>query len=285
MALNMEKEFDNSSLGLYLIAGAVILFVLVQAIFFLVKSWKRGKELGISSKKLKNALTSSALFTIPSALSILATIIALAPALGLVIPWVRLSVIGNLMYETTAAEAAMEAFGHEGGMAVPVTSAEVYAGVAWVMTLGICFSLVVLPFLAKPLHKKFIAATNKKEEKPTEAEATDTNAPKKKRGLGGFINDFATPAIFIGLIGAFIARAIIGSGKEETFGDGAGVLSIITLVVAIASSIALELIAKKFKLTWLEPFVMPIGMIIAMIAAIAFYNILPYNIATFEWRG
>lgn len=285
MALNMAKEFDNSSLGLYLIAGAVILFVLVQAIFFLVKSWKRGKELGISSKKLKNALTSSALFTIPSALSILATIIALAPALGLVIPWVRLSVIGNLMYETTAAEAAMEAFGHEGGMAVPVTSPEVYAGVAWVMTLGICFSLVVLPFLAKPLHKKFIAATNKKEEKPTEAEATDTNASKKKRGLGGFINDFATPAIFIGLIGAFIARAIIGSGKEETFGDGAGVLSIITLVVAIASSIALELIAKKFKLTWLEPFVMPIGMIIAMIAAIAFYNILPYNIATFEWRG
>jgi uncharacterized membrane protein YeaQ/YmgE (transglycosylase-associated protein family) len=286
MALTLTKEFDNSSLGLYLIAGAVILFVLVQAIFFLVKSWKRGKELGISTKKLKNAVTSSALFTIPSALSILATIIALAPALGLVIPWVRLSVIGNLMYETTAAEAAMEAFGHEGGMAVPVTDPEVYAGIAWVMTLGICFSLVILPFLAKPLHKKFIAATNKKEEAPAETESTEaTTDTKKKRGLGGFINDFATPAIFIGLIGAFIARAIIGSGKPETFGDGAGVLSIITLVVAIAGSIVLEIIAKKFKLTWLEPFVMPIGMIIAMIAAIIFYNVLPEHIAILEWRG
>lgn len=286
MALTNAAEFNNSSLGLYLIAGAVILFVLAQALFFLVKSWKRGKELGISTKKLKNALTSSALFTVPSALSILATVIALAPALGLVIPWVRLSVIGNLMYETTAAEAAMEAFGHEGGMAVPVTDPSVYAGVAWVMTLGICFSLIILPFVAKPLHKKFIAATNKKEEKPAETDAAELPADgKKKRGLGGFINDFATPAIFIGLIGAFIARAIIGSGKPETFGDGAGVLSIITLIVAVASSIALEIFAKKMKLTWLEPFVMPIGMIIAMIAAIVFYNVLPDHIAILEWRG
>lgn len=287
MTLQKSGEvFDNSSIGLYLIAGAVILFVLAQAVFFLVKSWKHGKKLGISSKKLKNVVTSSALFTIPSALSILATVIALAPALGLVIPWVRLSVIGNLMYESTAAEAAMEAFGHEGGMAVPVTDPEVYAGVAWVMTLGICFSLIILPFVAKPLHKKILSATNKSEEKPVEQETAEKPADgKKKRGLGGFINDFATPAIFIGLIGAFIARAIIGSGKPETFGDGAGVLSIITLVVAIVASIGLEIFAKKMKLTWLEPFVMPIGMIIAMIAAIVFFNVLPEDIAMLEWRG
>ncbi len=273
------------STALYLIAGAVILFVLGQSIFFLVKAFKQGRALGLDKSKLRNAITSSALFTIPSALSILATIIALVPALGPVIPWVRLSVIGNLMYETTAAEAAMEAFGHEGGMAVPVTDPEVYAGVAWVMTLGICFSLVILPFVAKPLHKKLLQAGKKEEAPKTEANGNAPADAKKKRGLNGFINDFATPAIFIGLIGAFIARAIIGAGKPETFGDGAGVLSIITLVVAVVVSIALEVLAKKLKLTWLEPFVMPIGMIIAMVAAIVFFNLLPEEIATFEWRG
>lgn len=278
-------DFKESP-ALYLIAGAVILFVLAQSLFFLVKAWQHGKELGIDKKKLKNAVTSSALFTIPSALSVLATVIALAPALGLVIPWVRLSVIGNLMYETTAAEAAMEAFGHQGGIAVPVTDPEVYAGVAWVMTLGICFSLVVLPFLAKPLNKKFLSAGKKEtEEAKADAENTAPADTKKKRNLGDFINKFATPAIFIGLIGAFIARAIIGAGKPETFGDGAGVLSIITLVVAVVVSILLEIFAKKLKLTWLEPFVMPIGMIIAMIAAIIFFNILPEDIAMLEWRG
>lgn len=278
-------DFKESP-ALYLIAGAVILFVLAQSLFFLVKAWQHGKELGIDKKKLKNAVTSSALFTVPSALSVLATVIALAPALGLVIPWVRLSVIGNLMYETTAAEAAMEAFGHQGGIAVPVTDPEVYAGVAWVMTLGICFSLVVLPFLAKPLNKKFLSAGKKEaEEVKTDAENDAPADTKKKRNLGDFINKFATPAIFIGLIGAFIARAIIGAGKPETFGDGAGVLSIITLVVAVVVSILLEIFAKKLKLTWLEPFVMPIGMIIAMIAAIIFFNVLPEDIAMLEWRG
>lgn len=282
----MSTTFDNGSLGLYLIAGAVILFVLIQSIFFLVKAWKQGKKLGLDKSKLRNAVTSSALFTIPSALSVLATVIALAPALGLVIPWVRLSVIGNLMYETTAAEAAMEAFGHKGGIANAVTDPTVYAGIAWVMTLGICFSLVILPFLAKPLHKKFMAASNK--EKVNEDEDEDeVSETKPKRTIGEFINKFATPAIFIGLIGAFIARAIAGQGStkvpEEI--DGAGVLSLSTLIVAIVVSILLEVIVKKLKLTWLEPFVMPIGMIVAMVAAIVLYNVLPADIATLEWRG
>ena len=279
----MDATFNNGSLGLYLIAGAIILFVLVQSIFFLVKAWKQGKKLGLDKSKLRNAVTSSALFTIPSALSVLATVIALAPALGLVIPWVRLSVIGNLMYETTAAEAAMEAFGHTGGIANAVTDPTVYAGIAWVMTLGICFSLVILPFLAKPLHKKFMAASNK-EKAAEEAAPADG---KKKRTFGEFINKFATPAIFIGLIGAFIARAITGQGStkapEEL--DGAGVLSVSTLAVAVIFSIVLEVIVKKLKLTWLEPFVMPIGMIVAMISAIVLYNVLPNGIALIEWRG
>ena len=272
-------DFKEST-GLYLIAAGVIVFVLAQSIFFLVKALKQGKVLGIDKKRLRDAITSSALFTVPSALSILATVIALAPSLGLVIPWVRLSVIGNLMYETTAAENAMNALGHTGGTAVEVTDPAVFAGIAWVMTLGICFSLVLLPFVAKPLHKKIVNAGKKDETKENETEKTE----KKSNGIAGFI-DLLTPAVFIGLIGAFIARAIAGAGKPEIFGDGAGVLSIITLVVAVVVSLIFEVIAKKFKLTWLEPFVMPIGMIIAMVVAVVAFNVLPSDIAIWEWRG
>ncbi len=269
--------FDKESTGLYLIAAGVIAFVLAQSIFFLVKAWKQGKKLGIDTKKLRNAVTSSAVFTIPSALSVLATVIVLAPSLGLVIPWVRLSVIGNLLYETKAAGDAMASLGQEGGIASTITDPAIFAGVAWVMTLGICFSLVILPFVAKPLHKKMLSLSKKDENKEETAE-------KKSNGIAGFI-DLLTPAVFIGLIGAFVARAIAGKGKPETFGDGAGVVSIITLVVAVGASLLLELIAKKLKLTWLEPFVMPIGMIIAMVAAVVAYNLLPQGIAEFEWRG
>ena len=107
---------------------------------------------------------------------------------------------------------------------------------------------------------------------------------KKSGGIAGFI-DLLTPAVFIGLIGAFVARAIAGKGKPETFGDGAGVLSVITLIVAVVASLVLEKIATKFKLTWLEPFVMPIGMILAMVVAVIMYNVLPADLAILEWRG
>ena len=278
----------KSSVALYLIAGAVILFVLGQSIFFLVKSWKHGKELGIDKAKLKNAVTSSALFTIPSALSVLATVIALAPALGLVIPWVRLSVLGNITYETVAATEAINAFGITTGISEAITDPEAFAGVAWVMTIGICFSLVLLPFVAKPLHKKFLNAGKKKTETEaavTEEKATETaDSKKKKRSFAGFM-DYVTPALFIGLIGAFISNSILGAGKKDTPIDGAGVLSVITLATAIISSVIIELITKKFKLTWLEPFIMPIGMILGMVAAIVAYNVLPPEIAMLEWRG
>lgn len=271
-------DFKEST-GLYLIAGGVILFVLAQSVFFLVKAWKQGQKLGIDKKKLRDAVTSSAVFTIPSALSVLATVIVLAPSLGLVIPWVRLSVLGNLLYETKAAGDAMTAFGQEGGISSVITDPEIFAGVAWVMTLGICFSLVLLPFVAKPLHKKVLNLGKK------EAQGETTEKKEKKSGgIAGFI-DLLTPAVFIGLIGAFVARAIAGKGKPETFGDGAGVLSVITLVVAVVASLILEKIANKFKLTWLEPFVMPIGMVLAMVIAVVAYNVLPPEIAIFEWRG
>lgn len=281
--------FDNSSLGLYLIAAAIILFVLAQSLFFLIKAWKHGKEMGIDKKKLKNAVTSSALFTIPSALSVLATVIALAPALGLVIPWVRLSVIGNITYETVAATEAISAFGITTGITEAITDPEVYAGVAWVMTLGICFSLVILPFVAKPLHKKFLSASQKAEnaekvEETATEQANDASKGKKKRNFAGFM-DYVTPALFIGLIGAFVSNSILGKGKEDVPLDGAGVLSVLTLATAIIVSVLLEILTKKRKLTWLEPFVMPIGMIAGMVVAVVAYNFMPESLALLEWRG
>ena len=271
-------DFKEST-GLYLIAGGVIAFVLVQSLFFLVKAWKQGEKLGIDKKKLRDTVTSSAVFTIPSALSVLATVIVLAPSLGLVIPWVRLSVLGNLLYETKAAGDAMASLGQDGGISSTITDPAIFAGVAWVMTLGICFSLVILPFVAKPLHKKMLSLGKK-----DESEETVEKKEKKSNGIGGFI-DIVTPAVFIGLIGAFVARAIAGKGKPETFGDGAGVVSVITLIVAVVASLVLEKIATKFKLSWLEPFVMPIGMVLAMVVAVIAYNVLPPEIAIMEWRG
>ena len=53
-------EFSVNSPFLYAIAAVVILFVLAQSVFFLVRAYRRGKELGMEAKKLRKVITNSA---------------------------------------------------------------------------------------------------------------------------------------------------------------------------------------------------------------------------------
>ena len=45
-------DFKESTF-MYAIALAVVVFVTLQSVFFIVKSWKHAKELGIEKEKLK----------------------------------------------------------------------------------------------------------------------------------------------------------------------------------------------------------------------------------------
>ena len=87
------QDFKESPLMLTM-AAVIIGFVVVESLFFMVKAWKRGKEIGMTTEQLKNTVVSSALFSFAPAVSILATVVVLASALGIVLPWIRLSVVG-----------------------------------------------------------------------------------------------------------------------------------------------------------------------------------------------
>ena len=104
-------EFNSNSAFMYVVVAVVIAFVLLQSVVFFIKAWKRGKELGMDKQALKKTVGSSALFTIAPAIAILLGVIALSNALGFPLPWLRLSVIGSLTYEATAAAAAATAVG------------------------------------------------------------------------------------------------------------------------------------------------------------------------------
>ena len=63
--------FSVNSTFLYGLAVVVIVFVLAQSAFFLIRAYKRGVELGIGKEKLKKTIVSTAVFTIAPAVSIL----------------------------------------------------------------------------------------------------------------------------------------------------------------------------------------------------------------------
>lgn len=263
-------DFKNSGI-MYALAALVVVFVTAQSLFFLVKAWKRGKELGIEAAKMKQTVISSALFSVAPAISILATVLALASALGYVLPWIRLSVIGNLAYETVAAEAALEALGTS--MANSDLNTIEFSTVAWAMTVGSCFPLVLLPFLCKRIHKAM--------HKVLGGGTAENGAPKKGK-ISANVGDVLGVAAFIGIMAAFISRSIMGVQKD---GPSAGFMTIAVLLSAMVFTVALDLLCKKKHLTKLEPFVLPIAMFGAMGIAVLLTQTLPPEWTEFVWRS
>lgn len=252
-------DFKESGF-MYAVAAIVIGFVVIQSVFFIVKAWKHARELGISKETLKNTVLSSILFTIAPAISILTTVIVLAGALGIVLPWIRLSVIGNLAYETVASSTMLDVLGSS--LSTPITDPKQFGAVAWVMTLGTSFALILLPLFCKTVQKKVGSAIHKNE-----------NTSR--------LGDIISAAAFIGIIAAFIARAIYGKNPDG-IGD-AGFMSICTLVTAIVLDLILEGISAKKKLTKFEPFAMPLSMFGAMGMAVLLNQILPDAVTAFTW--
>ena len=241
------------------IALCVVFFVVAQALFFLVRAVKRAKELGIANQTIKNTIVSSSLFTIAPAIGIVATVLTLSAGLG----YVRLTVIGNISYEVTAATNAVEAFGLAGGISQPIENKEVFATVAWVMTLGSIMPLILVPIFLKKVQSKMNKAVSK----------------------NSALSSVLSAAAFIGLISAFVARAIAGKGDAHIIGDGAGILSITALISSVILMLIMQKLAGLEKLKWLESFAMPFAMIGAMAIVMIMAQILPADVAFLEWRG
>ncbi|MCH5317787.1 MAG: DUF5058 family protein [Eubacterium sp.] len=245
------------------LALCVVVFVIAQAVFFLVRAIKKAKKLGIESSTIKNTVTSSALFTVAPAIGIVATVLTLSAGLGYVLPWIRLTVIGNISYEVTAATNAVEAYGLIGGIANAINDPEVFGTVAWVMTLGSVMPLILIPIFLKKIQSRIGKAVSK------------NNA----------WSSVMSAAAFIGLIAAFVARAIAGKGDASVIGDGAGVLSVAALVFSVVLMLILQKIASAKNWKWLESFAMPFSMIGAMALVMLLAQVLPESIAFLEWRG
>ena len=135
---------------LFAMAGVIILVVLAQSAFFLYRAIKRAKEKGMDMTLIKKTVISAAIFTIAPAVSVLVGVVILSKKLGIALPWLRLSIIGSISYETLAAETTVEQLDLPSGAAV--TTASQYVTVLCVMTLGIIVGLVLVPIFTKKIQ-------------------------------------------------------------------------------------------------------------------------------------
>ena len=235
-----------NSAPVYLVCGVVILFVLAMSIFFMVRAWRAGIAVGLDKVKLRRAVTSSITFTLLPSISILLGVIALSGSLGVPLPWLRLSVIGALHYETSVADIAARAVGLEGLNGTQMT-AEAFTTIALVMSAGIIWGMVLTIFLNKWYLRRIY--------KPGKV--------KKQSGKKGF-GDVAMTAMFIGLVAAYVGSYIgtFTSLPEHDY------MPLIVLAVSAAAMAVFTYFSEKKKQAWLDNFSVAGSMLIAMAAAV-----------------
>lgn len=293
----MLKELNSPFM--YLVCGGIILFVAIVCVIFLVRSYRAGKAIGMDPKVLKRAITSSATFSVLPAVGILLGVIALSGSLGTPWPWLRLSVIGALHYETQVAEAAAEQVGI-GSLSIQNMTPKAFATIALLMSICIMWGMILSFFFNKRYTNRLHRQDTDNapyEEKNKEIEADMTQAAntaevterellevnkskvnssverkqadkKSQKNSAGF-GDMAMTAMFIGLvsayIGSYIGEIVSGNGRFTFSG------SPVHLIVALISAAVMALftwLAQKKNMGWLENFSIAGSMLIGMAAAI-----------------
>ena len=237
---------------LYVIVGAIILLVLAQSFFFLFRAMKRAKQLGIAKDTVKKTISSAAIFTVAPAVAVLVGVVALSKSLGVALPWLRLSVIGSITYETVAAGNALEAAGLSAS--TTITDPSIFITIAWVMTVGIAAGLVFVPFVTKKLQSGL------------------SKVGMKDKKWGEIFNN----AMFLGMISAFLGYVFCDVGLIVK-GDASGLIPVCVMAVSAVVMAICGTIATKAKIRWLTDYALPMSLIIGMASAIPFTMLLGGN--------
>ncbi len=236
--------FDVNHPILFAIVGVVILLVLGQSVFFLVKAWKRGLAVGMTKEKLKKTAVTAAVFTIAPAVAIVISVITLAKDLGVPLPWLRLSVVGSLSYETIAASNAEGAMGLVFGQVSSLTATQ-YVTIAAVMTVSIMVGIWMVPLVCKKLRSGIIRLENR----------------DKKW------SEILTSSMFIGMISAFLGY-VFCDVSTVFHGDMTGLIPVLVMLLSAVVMALAGILFKVLKWRWISDYALPISLIAGMAGAI-----------------
>jgi len=237
-------DFSVNSPILFVMVGIVIAFVLAQSVYFLIRAVKRAKEIGIAKEIVNKTISTAAIFTIAPAVAILVGVATLSKSLGIALPWLRLSVVGSLSYESIAANSALEALGLN--TATQITDASAFATVLSVMTIGIAVGLIFVPLLTKKIQGG-IKAIEKSDKK-----------------WGEILNN----SMFLGMISAFLGYVFCDVSGAFS-GDFVGLIPVLVMAVSAVVMAICGLCATKVKsMKWMNDYALPISLVCGMAAAI-----------------
>ena len=147
----MEALKIANSLPMWIACGLAVLLIIVQAVIFLKNSYDTGKKIGISEEQMKKAIKSSAITSIGPSIVILSGMLSLLITVGAPMAWMRLSLIGSVMFESVAAGIGTNAVGVK--LCVDeLTPIALTMGV-WTMALGSIGWIIFATFSSSKMDK------------------------------------------------------------------------------------------------------------------------------------
>lgn len=242
-------EFHVNHPLLFLLAGIIVAAVLAQSVFFLVKAVRRSKAIGMDQAKIRKTIRTAAVFTVAPAIAIVISVIALSKSLGIALPWLRLSVVGSLSYETIAAENAVSAMGLTLGKIDSLTARQ-YVNITLVMTISIMVGIWLVPVIGKRLQNGM------------------TTLEHKDSRWADILNN----AMFIGMIAAFLGYVFCDfsmlwnpvAGVSPT----TGLIPVCVMAVSAVVMALCGLSMKRFHWKWVNDYALPISLVLGMASAI-----------------
>ena len=151
----MDAMKIANSIPMWLACALPVAFVILQAVLFARGAYKSGKKLGINDKQMKKAMKSSAVTSIGPSIVVLSAMLSLLVSVGGPIGWMRLSMIGSVMFESIAAGFGTASVGVQLG-ADTLTPLALDMAV-WTMILGsigwIIFATISANRMDKVQHK------------------------------------------------------------------------------------------------------------------------------------
>ena len=236
--------------AVYAVCGGIVAFVAVVCVVFMVRAWRAGVALGMDKTKMRRVVTASITFSALPSVGILLGVIALSGSLGTPWPWLRLSVVDALHYETQVAQAAAEQVGMSSLSAAEMTP-RAFTTIALLMSVCIMWGMLLSALFNKRYLKKLGAGTG-----------------SGGGAVAGF-GDKAMTAMFIGLIcayvGSYIGGFVSGEGPFTFAGDWT------PLAVAGVSGLTMAgcvWLSEKKGMAWLESFSIAGSMLLGMAAAV-----------------
>ncbi|MDR0697578.1 MAG: DUF5058 family protein [Christensenellaceae bacterium] len=232
--------------GVYILGVIIVLSIIGMATYYLIKSLKRAKAIGMSPAIIKNAIKSSAVFSVLPSIPIVIGVGVMMSYLGLAIPWIRLTVIGALQYELLAMDQV--------GITQAIPTPELIGTAAIIMT----FSIVAGPIFN-------IVAYRKLQHKLVDLERNNKRLLDTITGalLGGILAGLASHII----IGAFFSGGAVAEDGITTAANG--YITLITLAISMVTMAVCGILITKLKWTKLENYALPITILVAMGSAYA----------------